>query len=95
MFSDYPSSHIDAKLNRKKYFLLVTRRTLGIYSQLSYITYSSVNYIYHVIQYIPSTCNWKSVHFDCLHLILSSPNTLPWVTANVMSFSMSLFFKNN
>ena len=35
-------------------------------SQLSYITYSIVNYIYHVVRYIPNTlsCNWKFVPFD-------------------------------
>ena len=44
-----------------------------IYSQhLLYITYSSVNYIYPVVHYIPSTYfsyNWKFVPFDCLHPI--------------------------
>ena len=45
-------------------------KTLRIYSQqLPYITNNSVNYIYHVVHYIPSTYlsyNWKFVPFDYL-----------------------------
>ena len=40
--------------------------------QLLYITYSSVNYIYHVVHYIPSTYlpyNWKFGPFDCLYQV--------------------------
>ena len=35
--------------------------------KLSYIVYSSVNYIYHSVHYIPSTEIWKFVPFDHLH----------------------------
>ena len=57
-------------------------RTLRIYSQqLSCIIYSSVNYFYHVVHYIPSTClsyNWKFVPFDSLHPVLPSPAPYLW-----------------
>ena len=39
-----------------------------------YITYNSVNYIYHVVHYILSIClssNWKFVPFDYFHTIPS------------------------
>ena len=42
--------------------------------QLSFITFSIVNYHYYVINYIPGTYfsyNWKFAPFDYLHLILS------------------------
>ena len=51
-------------------------RSLRIYSQLSHITCSSVNYTYHVIHCIPSTYlsyNWKFVPFDHLHPIPPPP----------------------
>ena len=42
-------------MEKKKIFFLVMR-TLSISSpQLSYITHSSVNYVNHVVHYIPST----------------------------------------
>lgn len=37
--------------------------------QFSFVIYSSVYYIYHVIYYISSTYNWKFVSLDHLHLI--------------------------
>ena len=44
--------------------------------QLSSVTSSSVNSMYHVAHYIPSTYNWKFVPFDCLHPVPpSSPPT--------------------
>ena len=38
--------------------------------QLSYIAYSNVHYIYHVVHYIPGTylsSDWKCVPFDSLY----------------------------
>ena len=58
------------------------------------MTYSGVNYNYHVVCYIPSTYNGKSVPFDYLHPVLLSPSP-PLVTINPISFSMSLFLKYN
>ena len=49
--------------------------------QLSYITYSSGNYIYHVVHYIPSTYlsyNWKFVSCDCLYPIPRPPTPCLW-----------------
>ena len=51
--------------------------------QLSYIIYNSINYIYHVVHYTPSTylCyNWKFVPFDHLHPTPASGTT------NLISF---------
>lgn len=48
-FSKHLSSYIDTKLQKKKFFFL-EMSTLRIYpQQFSNITYSSVNYISHVI----------------------------------------------
>ena len=55
--------------------------------------YNSVDYIYHVVHYMPRTnlsYNWKLVPFDHLHLI---PPVLhpPSVTTNLRSFSVCWF----
>ena len=45
-------------------------------TQLSFITYGSVNYLYHVVHYITSSYlsyNWNFLPFDYLHLILPPP----------------------
>ena len=56
-------------------------RSLRNYSQwFSYLTYSSVNYIYHVVHYILSSYlsyGWKFVPFDCLHPV-PSPSPSPY-----------------
>ena len=54
-----------------------------------YITYSSINYIYHVVSYILNTCllhNWKFVSFDCLN----PPLPLVTTNLNMNSFSVNL-----
>ena len=69
-------------------------RTLRIYSfdNFSYITFSSVNYIYHAVLCIPSTYlsyNWKFVAFDSLYPI-ALLHSLPLVSTNSISSSMNL-----
>ena len=71
-------------------------RTLGIYSLNNFhvLTHRSVNYICHVVHYIPSaylSYNWKFVHFDCFHPNPPPNQPPPLVTTNLISFSMSLF----
>ena len=58
-------------------------RILRIYTplQLSFIMYSRVNYLYHVVHDIRSAClswNWKSVPFGDLPLIPSHPASYLW-----------------
>ena len=51
-------------------------RILRIYSQLSFITYSTVYYIYHVVHYVPNIylTTLKFVFFYYCHLIPPSLN---------------------
>ena len=70
------------------------RRTQDLLSrQLSYIAYSSGNYIYHVVHHIPIaylSYYWKSVPFDHFHQIFPSLPAPPLATTNLISFSMNL-----
>ena len=63
-----------------------------VYSQQpSYVTYSTVDYIYHVVPYIPSTYfsyNCKVVPFDYLHYVPPPPASS---NHNLISSSMSSF----
>ena len=69
--------------------------------QLSFITYSNVNYIYHVVHYISSTYspyNWKFIHFDFLSPIPPPPNSASGnnkPTSFSVSWLVSLFLKYN
>ena len=73
-------------------------RNLRIYYLNNFhIQHTSVNYVSHVVHFIPSTYlsyNWKFVPFDSLHPI-TPPPTLPLVIAFLISFSMSLLLKYN
>ena len=92
-FSDHLSFHIDTKLEKqeKKLFSYDENPQNLLLIFIYNIYESSVNYVYHVIHYIPSTYlsyNWKFVPFDCLHPIfpLSTPHFL--VTTNLISISI-------
>lgn len=66
-------------------------RTLRVYSQqLSYITYHSVNYIYHVVKFLSNT--YKGIFYiltTFIQLPLAPPQ--PPVTPHLISFSIGLF----
>ena len=67
-------------------------RTLRIYSFLTTficISYSCVNYIYHVLHYIPSITGSSYLLTTFIQFCLLQPPAL--VTTNLISFSVSLF----
>ena len=52
----------------EKKILFLMRRTLGMYHQLLYVTYISVNHIYHVVYYTPSTYLSGHGTTDCFQI---------------------------
>lgn len=67
---------MDTKLKKKKKTVPCDENS----EQLSYVTYSSVDYIYHVVHYISGTYlsyNWNSVPFGH-HPVSFPPTPLLW-----------------
>ena len=91
-FTNWTSREAHSKIKRKKFFLVT--RILRIYS-LNFHLWHTAIFIIFIMLYIISlvhTYNWKSVPFDCLHVILPFSTLLPLVNTNLIFFSVSFVF---
>ena len=96
MCSEALSSHRDTLKKEKKYVFFPCDENSGsILLRIPYIMCSSVNYLYHVVHYMPMTYlsqDCKFVPFHCLHLIppLATPHLI--ITNLIFFFFCKLSF---